>query len=143
VITFLNTHFDYGGEATTQSACLLRRKIDRLAAAMPVILTGDFNADKDSPTYDTLLGELTPGTKLLYDTFRKAHPEGDEREGTCHDYGRRVILPAIDWILASDHFIITEARVDRSRKGSLFPSDHYPLLATARLRSHPVQGRWS
>ena len=138
VLTFLNTHFDYGGEATIQSAILLRRHIDRLPVAMPVILTGDFNAEKDTPPYHTLLTGIAPASRPLYDTYRESHAERSECEGTYHDYGRRAVPASIDWLLASDHFLIMETRVDRTCRGNLYPSDHYPLLAKVRLPSWPA-----
>ncbi len=32
-------------------------------------------------------------------------------------------------MLASGHFAVMDASIDRYHEGSLFPSDHYPILA--------------
>jgi endonuclease/exonuclease/phosphatase family metal-dependent hydrolase len=41
---------------------------------------------------------------------------------------------SIDWILASDHFAVVEAGVDRYSEGPRFPSDHYPVTAVLRWK---------
>lgn len=138
LLTFFNTHFDYGGKAAVQCARLLRRRLDRLPATMPVILTGDFNTEKDTAPYHVLLRGMSSDSSPLFDTYREVHPERGAFEGTYHDFGRALAPQAIDWILASDHFVVAEACVDRTRRGGLYPSDHYPLLAAAKLPSLPL-----
>ncbi len=137
LLTFFNTHLDYGGKAAAESARLLRRRIDQLPATMPVILTGDFNTQKDTAPYHTLLQGMSADSSPLFDTYRAVHPERGASDGTYHDFGQAMTAQAIDWILASDHFVVVEASVDRTRRGSLYPSDHYPLLATTKLPSLP------
>ena len=47
---FINTHLDHEGEtARREGVALLRQRIDSLRGDRPVILTGDFNAEPDSP----------------------------------------------------------------------------------------------
>jgi endonuclease/exonuclease/phosphatase family metal-dependent hydrolase len=120
--TFLNTHFDYEPSAIDASAKLLKTWSDQPTEKRPLIVTGDFNADKNSSAY-----QLLADGKSLFDVYKKAHPSG-ENEGTFHGYGHE--KTAIDWILASSHFEVNSAEIDRYHTGNLYPSDHYPVTAT-------------
>lgn len=119
-LTFLNSHFDYQPIAVVESAKILLAWV-RKNADTPMIVTGDFNTDKRSETYRLL-------TKYLVD----AHP-GDEN--TFHDYGRNHTDYPIDWILVSPHFEIISSQVDHYHENDIYPSDHYPLLATVDWKS--------
>jgi endonuclease/exonuclease/phosphatase family metal-dependent hydrolase len=126
VLTYVNTHFDYEPAAAIDgNAQVLRHWLDQMGSQAPLIVTGDFNADRESDAYRLLTGE-----DALIDTFRQAHPP-EEDDTTFHAFGRPEPgeMTAIDWILVSKHFRVLEVRIDRSRQGSLFPSDHYPITA--------------
>jgi endonuclease/exonuclease/phosphatase family metal-dependent hydrolase len=118
---YVNTHFDYQPEAIINDARCLRHWLDLLGHNVPLIITGDFNAEKDSEAYQLLTADLI-------DAFRQTHPSKQD-EATFHAFGHWQELAALDWILISDHFQVIEAEIDRTHKGSLFPSDHYPLTA--------------
>ncbi len=133
IIVFLNTHFDYGTEATIEeSAKLLQQWATASDEKHPLVVTGDFNAGKDTPAYHC----LTQGG-VLHDVYRTVEPAGGN-EGTYHGYGQPEV-PAIDWILASEHFEAVTAEIDSYREGSLFPSDHFPLTAVLGLKNHRLQ----
>ncbi|NTV15802.1 MAG: hypothetical protein HGA96_18045, partial [Desulfobulbaceae bacterium] len=123
VLTFVNTHFDYEPTAIEGDAHALRQWLDQIRQDTALIVTGDFNADKDSNAYRLLTGNGT-----LIDALRRIQPHGED-EATFHGYGRQEEMAAIDWILVSDHFQVLAAQIDRSRQGNLFPSDHYPITA--------------
>jgi endonuclease/exonuclease/phosphatase family metal-dependent hydrolase len=123
VLTYVNTHFDYHPPAIDGDARVLRHWLDQIREVSPVIVTGDFNAEKDSEAYRTLTGD-----GALIDAFRQVHPIGTD-EVTYHGYGQPEEMAPIDWILVSDHFRVIESRIDRTHQGNLFPSDHYPLTA--------------
>ena len=123
VLTCVNTHFDYEPTAIEGDAQALRQWLDRIRHDTALIVTGDFNADKDSNAYRLLTGDGT-----LIDALRHIQPHGED-EATFHAYGRQEEMAAIDWILVSGHFRVLAAGIDRSRQGSLFPSDHYPITA--------------
>jgi endonuclease/exonuclease/phosphatase family metal-dependent hydrolase len=122
-LSFVNTHFDYEASAIQESARFLRKWIHDSIAHRPLLITGDFNADKNSFAYR----QLTSGDPLLRDVFRPG--AADESEGTFHGYGTEAHPQPIDWILVSDHFEIMTAGADRYHEGNLFPSDHYPVMA--------------
>lgn len=117
---FLNTHFDYEPSALSGSAHVLMDWIDGNKKNEPVLVTGDFNADKESLAYRHLV------ENGLFDVYKIAHPS-DNSAGTFHGYGQA--SDPIDWILASDHFEVIDSNVDRYHDGKRFPSDHYPVTA--------------
>jgi endonuclease/exonuclease/phosphatase family metal-dependent hydrolase len=119
-IVYANTHFDYMPLAIEESARLLADWAEQIARQYPLIVTGDFNTNKDSTAYQRLVGGM------LEDVFRQAHPEASH-EGTFHNYGQLNNEATIDWILASKHFKVISAEVDRYHEEGLYPSDHYPL----------------
>jgi len=123
VLTYVNTHFDYQPTAIDGDARCLRQWLDQIRQETPLIVTGDFNANKDSNAYRLLTGD-----GMLIDAFRQVHPNVDD-EATFHAFGRQEEMAPIDWILVSDHFRVVDAQIDRSREGNLFPSDHYPVTA--------------
>ncbi len=112
-LIFLNTHFDYQPDAMFESAKVLQAWI-REKSNMPLIVTGDFNTDKQSETYRILTSELVD-----------VHPNDDN---TFHDYGKIDRGWPIDWILTSIHFKTKSSRIDYYHEIDLYPSDHYPLL---------------
>ncbi|MFT3894497.1 MAG: hypothetical protein QM730_22945 [Anaerolineales bacterium] len=58
--------------------------------------------------------------------YQTANP-GDNTAGTFHGYGQA--NDPIDWLLASNHFDVISAEIDRYHEGSIHPSDHYPVTA--------------
>ena len=128
VITFVNTHFDCEPTAIDGAALFLQKWLGQVQKETPVIVTGDFNADKDSAAY-----RLLTGNGMLSDAYRQAHP-AEDNEATFHGFGKPEEMAALDWILVSDHFRVIDAQIDRSREGKLFPSDHYPVTAVLDWR---------
>ncbi|MGV1099926.1 endonuclease/exonuclease/phosphatase family protein [Thiovibrio sp. JS02] len=124
VLTQVNTHFDYEPTAIDGDARVLRHWLDRIGRDTALIVTGDFNADRDSDAYRLLTGDGT-----LRDALRQIEPQAEDG-ATFHAYGRQEEMAAIDWILISGHFRVLAAQIDRARHGNLFPSDHYPITAT-------------
>ena len=129
-LIFVNTHFDYESSAIDASALLLSQWIEEAIGHFPLLMTGDFNADKSSSAYR----QLAEGSSPLRDIFRTGNREL-LTEGTFHGYGRESSPSSIDWILTSDHFAVQKAGIDRYREGGLYPSDHYPVLATLNWKS--------
>jgi endonuclease/exonuclease/phosphatase family metal-dependent hydrolase len=123
---FLNTHFDYEPSALDESARVLKEWMDQNTQNTPVIVTGDFNADKDSSAYR----QLTKNG--LFDTYQIAYPD-KSAAGTFHDYGQA--SDPIDWILASGHFEVVSAEIDQYHEGGLYPSDHYPVTVALKWRA--------
>jgi endonuclease/exonuclease/phosphatase family metal-dependent hydrolase len=127
-LVFLNTHFDYQPAAIAGAAHLLRGWAEQITPDRPLILTGDFNTDKDSSAYHELTAD-----GLLCDTCRQTHP-GETDAVTFHGYGNPDVFKTIDWILASQHFTGSSACTDVWQVGGRYPSDHYPLLAVVNWK---------
>jgi len=122
-LTFLNTHFDFQPEAIVEAARLLRQWSGETLRHHAVIVSGDFNADKNSSAYRELTAD-----GLLGDVHRLARPDGPD-EPTFHGFGNPAELATIDWMLASRHFEVKSASVDTYHEASRYPSDHFPILA--------------
>jgi endonuclease/exonuclease/phosphatase family metal-dependent hydrolase len=140
---FLNTHFDHvGALARLASARLLVAMIDSLASGLPTIVVGDFNAPADPHSagpYAVLVGTEFNGP--LRDTYRIRHPVSMSLEGTFNAFMGDRNGPRIDWILVAPDVEVTEATIDRTRRGKRYPSDHFPVTAALRLRSRTGRDR--
>jgi len=120
-LLYVNTHFDYEPAAIKGDAQCMRHWLDQLLPQTPLILTGDFNTERESEAYRLLTAELG-----LIDTYRHIHPLEPDSV-TFHGFGNPVAGESIDWILVSNHFRIVDAAIDRTHNGQLYPSDHYPI----------------
>ena len=131
-ICFFNTHLDaFSSRARLNGAKLLRSRMEKIAAGMPVIVTGDFNADEGTDPHKVLLAG-TRSTGRLTDTFLAAHPKRVRSDGTRHGFTGGRGGPRIDWIVASNGFHTIDADIDHTRAGLRYPSDHFPVTAVLR-----------
>ena len=129
--TFLamNTHFDHvGEEARRRSASLIVEKATALAGELPIILLGDFNAEPDSVTYQTLAG-----------AFRDAREESEGGHFGPHGtFGtfepRKEPARRIDYIFIRDAQVIREATLADHWDGR-HASDHWPVFAEVRWQA--------
>jgi len=132
---FANTHFDHRGkEARLESAKLIRRRAEGIMNDYPVILTGDFNTTEEGAPYAALCKAEGFNGKPLVDAYRTIHPTPNDQEASFsrwngHRQGKR-----IDWILHSDEFVTLNAAINYTQESGRFPSDHYPVEATVRLK---------
>ncbi|NJM24749.1 MAG: endonuclease/exonuclease/phosphatase family protein [Bacteroidia bacterium] len=118
----VNTHFDHiGKEARRNSATLIQQRISKISNGLPVILSGDFNAQRDEPPF----AAVTSGEFLeLYDS-RPA----DNRQGTyCTFSVNGPACTAIDYIFYSKGWTATGYKVVTDHNGTYYPSDHLPVL---------------
>jgi endonuclease/exonuclease/phosphatase family metal-dependent hydrolase len=130
-ILFINTHFDHKGKkARLESAELLRKKIAKLGDGCSVIVTGDFNADDDSPPHKALFGAVDGKKSSIVDTFRVAHPKQVKGTGTFSGFkAGHIDGSRIDWIGCSRDWTILGAAIDHTAKNGHTPSDHFPVTA--------------
>jgi endonuclease/exonuclease/phosphatase family metal-dependent hydrolase len=126
----LNTHFDHVGEqARQESARLLRRRIANLGNRMPVVVTGDLNADPASEPYRILSRDTIDGTPPLRDALvasRDSHygPTSTWTAFRAIEPGRR-----IDYVLVSPQVRVSTHAILPDSWDGRFPSDHLPVLA--------------
>lgn len=138
-ILFLNTHFDHrGAQARLESAKLIANKADELSRGGPAILTGDFNTAENSEPYNALFDAVSPtadSAKTWLDTYRVAHPEKGENEGTFSSFKVETQQgPRIDWIGCTQHWSILNAGIDRTARDGRTPSDHFPITAELQFK---------
>ena len=132
---FANTHFDHRGtQARLESAKLIRKRANTIMDQYPVILTGDFNTTEEGDPYAALCKKTQPQGTPLIDAYRVIHPAPMDDEASFsrwvgHRAGKR-----IDWILHSNDFVTLHANINYTQEGGRYPSDHYPVEATLRLK---------
>jgi endonuclease/exonuclease/phosphatase family metal-dependent hydrolase len=133
----LNTHLDNSSEhARLRGAELIRDRVNDIPAALPVILTGDFNtAAEHSAPYRI----LTSGTGLA-DTWTAAAQRRTPLIATWHGYGPLVPDgPRIDWILTRGAVAISAAGINTFTDHGRYGSDHLPTQALLTLdHAHPA-----
>jgi endonuclease/exonuclease/phosphatase family metal-dependent hydrolase len=134
LLYFLNTHFDYANlQVQVESSKLLRNHIASLGDDVPAILCGDFNVEKGSIPYMTLLESNSTRSCRLHDTYRDVNPAPWKGEGSFHGFGALETPLTLDWVLVSSHFLTLEADIDKYLDGNRYPSDHYPLVSKLQL----------
>jgi endonuclease/exonuclease/phosphatase family metal-dependent hydrolase len=133
----LNMHWDHiDAPARRKSAALVRDRLVLLASGLPTIVMGDLNAGERSAEVRALFGggDGAANARKLIDSYRRLHPERKPDEASFggwegHTEGRR-----IDFILHTDEFTPTAATIVRANYEGRWPSDHYPVTATLRLK---------
>lgn len=124
-----NTHLDNESQyARERSASLIASRIARFDPALPMLVTGDFNAVAHrNPVYDTLLGA---GLVDTWDTARR------RSEGYATFHGYKALRPGgdrIDWILARPGVTVHRTWVHTFSVNGQFPSDHLPVQVSVSL----------
>jgi endonuclease/exonuclease/phosphatase family metal-dependent hydrolase len=132
-IRVVNAHLDFGSkDARLEGARLIRRFLSVInPGGGPTLVFGDFNEDPAGPAVAALMGAGDP--LPLNDAYRQAHPTVTRDESTYHGFAGRGTGGRIDYILASPHFTVTAAAIDRNRYEERWPSDHFPVTATLEL----------
>jgi endonuclease/exonuclease/phosphatase family metal-dependent hydrolase len=131
-----NVHLDHQSQTSRErSTELLRQRVDaRAFPNEPVIITGDFNVGETNPAIVTLTGGLQPsGSPPFLDTFRVLHPL--EREvGTFNGFKLGATTgDKIDYVLVQSGTEVLQAEIIRTSRDNRYPSDHFPVVARARL----------
>jgi endonuclease/exonuclease/phosphatase family metal-dependent hydrolase len=124
----LNTHFAHRREdepARQKSARLIASRISLYDEALPIVLTGDFNAPAGGETYALLSPPLKDAWK---EAGKRAGPEG-----TFHGFTGKPGEARIDWILFRAPWRVLEAETVTTQREGRFPSDHFPVFAVFEL----------
>ena len=134
---FFNTHFDYIPLILPQAAEILRQHIAAIAGENPTVLTGDFNTPTGGAAHRKLttpLGDADNDSKFtLVDVSLNSRTTSGDPAGTIHKFGLLNRPLIIDWILASDQFTAVDSLIDDYHDNGLYPSDHFPVMATLAL----------
>ncbi|MBE0546499.1 MAG: endonuclease/exonuclease/phosphatase family protein [Rubrivivax sp.] len=123
-----NAHFDHEGvQARLESARLLLRRVQAIAAGQPVIVPGDFNATPQ-----------TPPMRLLQQGLRDTHaasatpPQGPP--GTFNGFDpARTAQDRIDHVFVSSAWQVLSHEVLVEPSDGRHPSDHHPVRVRLRL----------
>ncbi|WP_432710634.1 endonuclease/exonuclease/phosphatase family protein [Pedobacter sp.] len=123
-----NVHFDHQGKtARVESGKLMLQKIKEIAGNKPVVLTGDFNGDRESEWYKTIAN-----SEILEDVHGKVkypYQNNSSSNGFKTPQGMRVI----DHIFMTNHFKAKKWGILTDTYFGKFPSDHFPIVAVLDL----------
>jgi len=120
-----NTHFDHVGvKAREESSKLILKKIKELNTEnYPVVLTGDFNLESDSPGVQVILAEME-------DAHIAAGKNAFGPEGTFNGFEfTKPVERRIDYIFVSSRFQVLKSAILSDSKDCRYPSDHLPVFA--------------
>ncbi|WP_316745927.1 endonuclease/exonuclease/phosphatase family protein [Pedobacter gandavensis] len=119
-----NTHYDHiGVQARIESAKLIKRKIQEIAPALPVVLTGDLNVTPETEAIATINSFLTDAKTASIEP-----PYGPE--GTFNNFKFDSPLnQKIDYIFVNKGFKVLKFGVLSDSKNLRYPSDHLPIIA--------------
>jgi endonuclease/exonuclease/phosphatase family metal-dependent hydrolase len=127
-LAVFNTHLDrWGALARLEAARLIVARV-ALAALLPSVVLGDFNAEEDSEPLETLRAS---GYR---DTFREIHPDAVDVQ-TVHHYTELSGSRKIDYIMCGLGWDVVDADIVREPAAGRLPSDHFPVVAELRPRS--------
>lgn len=135
---FFNLHMDHiGKQARVESALLVQQKMKEIGENLPAILTGDFNVDQTSESYQVL-----HESGILSDSYEVAQLRY-ATNGTCAGWNPNTYTPnRIDHIFVTKNFIVEKYgvltdtyRIKNEATGmyeARIPSDHFPVKAVLK-----------
>lgn len=131
---YINTHLDHLKAETRieQTKVLIQEVKKLLKDSNPfIILSGDFNDHPNGAVYKNIFSSFPQ----LYDpwVYKK-----QAEETSFHKFKPEFLLEPskgkrIDWIFVSSQFKTNSIELDKTSKGQLFPSDHFPVKASFSL----------
>lgn len=129
-----NFHLDHQSQAArVESVQQILRHIDRRKEELPVVLTGDFNADMKNPALAPLWRTDDSGEPRYKSAFAVTAPHA-EGVGTFHYFEGVRHRAKIDFVLVDSGFDVLGAAILRDHRDGRYPSDHFPVRARLRLR---------
>lgn len=123
VFTYMNTHYGFGKECQLKSSELIYKKSQTLKSG-PVVITGDFNMQPDSPGYKAMTGYFTDVNAV---TDKLSMP-------TFHDYGRTE-GKLIDYCFINDAVTPVSYKVITKTFDGKYPSDHYGICVKLEINN--------
>lgn len=130
----LNTHLDHmGPQARHNGAALVVEQAAKLSKGLPVIVTGDFNAQPDDEPIQVLLDKNN--SNALQHT-RDLAPFTYGPKWTYHDFGRLPIASRtfIDYVMVRGNWNVLSHAVLSDYMGEIFPSDHCPVIVKMEMK---------
>ncbi|WP_448663479.1 endonuclease/exonuclease/phosphatase family protein [Sphingomonas sp. CJ20] len=117
-----NTHLPYRAEdegAREKGAALILKRVQAMAGALPVVLTGDFNTEPGSAAHALLATQMQDA--------RETAPVKQGPEATFHAF-TGVPTKRIDWIFTRG-FTARRVTTLTEHQGAVQTSDHFPVVA--------------
>lgn len=137
---YYNLHLDHISQPSRQRSAifLAERMASRSHPDDPCILSGDFNVGETNPVITYLTGHTPLETSSqtpypLADSFRKVYPD-EKQVGTFNSFKGTQDEDKIDYIFISPEWDVLAAEIVRTSYNGRFPSDHFPVTATVRVR---------
>lgn len=136
-IFFMNTHLDHVGKiARQEGVTLLLTKANSMANGLPIVITGDFNAEPDSEVIKHVLAK--DNLIQMFDSRKIANKIGDNPEGdwTFHGFGE---VPEgereyIDYIFVDGNIEVDEFSILPSKINDIYLSDHRSIISKIKLK---------
>lgn len=132
----LNTHFDHRGMvAQVESAALLHRFLAHHAAALPAVITGDFNCTPASATYQALTQPPQPADNAMHDAMAVSTTPHEGPIATFTTDFTDPLQEKIDYVFlyhglqATPALRVTRHAILTDQEEGRYPSDHLPVLA--------------
>jgi endonuclease/exonuclease/phosphatase family metal-dependent hydrolase len=131
----LNMHWDHqDSKAREQAAALVRQQLGKISGDLPLLVIGDLNSFEDTLAFKTLINAKDSSGRELADSFRELHPKKSPDESSFNDWSGTLKGSRIDFILHTSEFTPVAADIVRTSYDGHWPSDHYPVIATLKLR---------
>jgi endonuclease/exonuclease/phosphatase family metal-dependent hydrolase len=126
-----NTHLDnYSLLARLEGVKLIVQKALEIDPSIPIVLTGDFNENEHSETYQMIVED-----GLFSDSWFMADQRYNEELGTFNDFSNHSGgKERIDWILVRGNIAVESATVVGDCPNGCFPSDHFPIVVDLKIK---------
>ncbi len=132
-----NTHFSHVSDsARLQAMHILLNTCQHYAGQQPLIVMGDFNAEQNSTVYHLA---VTYPKLHLQDTFVASALGHSGGMQTFNDFGKNQKQTIIDHIFCNGQFQVKKHYFLPLKKGPMFISDHFPVVAILQLGKTTVE----
>lgn len=124
----MNTHLDHVGSIAMQNGAeLIAERAAAFGSDVPVILTGDMNAEPDAAPCQTFRNAGFTDARDAAAICDKAY--------TYHDYqpDNPIVHSVIDYVFVKGDISVRKHKVIRKKIDGCFPSDHFPVVAELDL----------
>ncbi|MCU0644651.1 MAG: endonuclease/exonuclease/phosphatase family protein [bacterium] len=131
----MNTHYHWDEPYVSHASRLIIQKQNELAVNLPTILMGDFNLSPNSESHEFFCGKKNwdAVTGRFSDAWITAG-KSEQDAGTYHGFKGDQSGDRIDWILVTPELQVKKIQIIHDNQGGRFPSDHFPVVATLRLK---------
>ena len=131
---YFNTHFAHDSDsARVMSAGILLNEIRKIAGDNRFVITGDFNMTPDSRAY-AILTEAGKGNPLILDSYKITETPPAGPVPTFNGWSDTPRGNRIDYVFVKNGMKVKGISTVVRKKGPVFISDHWPVMAEVYLR---------